>query len=243
MNKCKMSIDSDSCNHCKGRYCAQKVSIFEKLDEMELKELTSKIKNKKYSKSEIIFFEGDNPSKLFLINSGRVKVYKYNKEGKEQIFYILSEGDFVGDASIFTDESMKYNAEAIEDTSICELSKEDFKDIIQQNPNIALKVLKTAYERIDRLQELITSLTTKDIESRIAGLLLGFIKDFGSPREDGIEMEIPFSREDLANYIGVTRETISRKLSIMQEEGILEMRGNKNIKILNLKLLEEKHHI
>ncbi len=243
MNKCKMSIDSDFCKHCKGKYCAQKISIFEKLDDVELKDLTSKIINKKYSKNEIIFFEGDSPSKLFLINTGRVKVYKHTKDGKEQILYILSEGDFVGDASIFTDENMKYNAETIEETSICELSKQDFKEIIQQNPNIAIKVLKTAYERIDRLQELITSLSTKDIESRIAGLLLGFIKDFGSPKMDGIEMEIPFSREDLANYIGVTRETISRKLSLMQEEGILEMRGNKNIKILDLKLLENKYEV
>lgn len=243
MSRCEYSIDGGACRHCKGRYCAQKISIFENLNEEELKYITSKVINRKYSKNESIFFEGDNPQKLFLINSGKIKIFKYNLEGKEQILYILSEGDLIGDSSLFTDEPMKYNAESIDNTGICELSKKDFKEIIQKNPNIAMKVLKTAYSRVDKLEEMITSLSTKDIESRLSGLILSFIKDFGRPEKDFIVIDLPLGREDLANYIGVARETISRKLSIMQEEGILEIMGNKKIKILDLKLLEEKHII
>ena len=241
MNKCKKAIDVETCKKCNGKYCAQKISIFENLEEKELKDITDSINRRKYSKNEMIFFEGDRPNKLFLINSGKVKIFKYNKEGKEQIIYILSEGDFIGDSNIFIKEPMKYNAISIEETNICELTKKDFDTVIKNNPEIAFKILKTAYQRIDELQTLVQSLSTKNIESRIAGLLLSFIKDFGKPDKRGIIMELPLNREDLANYIGVTRETISRKLSLLQEEGILEVEGNKKIKILDLEKLEEKY--
>ncbi len=242
MNTCKNAIDSEACRKCQGRYCATKISIFENLEECELKEITDSITRRHYDKDEMIFFEGDKPEKLFLLNKGRVKVFKYNKEGREQIIYILTEGDFIGDSNIFSGEEMKFNAVAIEETNICELTKSDFEDIMKRNPEIAMKILQNAYHRIDKLQELIQSLSTKDIESRIAGLLLSFIKDFGTPDKNGIIIELPLNREDIANYIGVTRETISRKLGALQDQGILGVEGNRQIRILDLDLLEEKYY-
>jgi len=228
----------DACKKCKGRYCANKVSIFSILQEQQLKEITDKIARKKYKKGQIIFFEGDISDKLYVINKGKIKVFKYTKEGKEQILYILSEGDFVGDLSLLKKDEHKFNAEALEDVNMCELTKDDFDGIIKHNPEIALKILQVVYDRILKLENLIQSLSTKDIEARIAGLLLSFIKDFGQPNGDTIELELPLSREDMANYIGVTRETISRKLSSMQDEGIIELLGNKKIVIHKIEDLE-----
>lgn len=242
-NMCKIAVDGEACRKCKGRYCANKISIFQNLKEDQLGEITSKIKRKDYLKNEVVFFEGDRADRLYLLNKGKVKVYRYNKEGKEQIIYILSEGDFIGDSAIFKSGEFKFSAEAIEDTNICELTKEDFQDIIRENPEIALKVLENTYERMEKLEQLVQSLSTKDVETRIAGLLLNFIKDFGKPSGNEIIIELPLSREDLANYIGVTRETISRKLSLMQEEGILRLVGNKKIVIQDFDRLEEKHQL
>lgn len=226
------------CKLCKGRYCAHKVSIFSVLTEEQLIKLTEKITHKNYKKGQIIFFEGDISDKLYVINRGKIKIFKYTREGKEQILYILSEGDFVGDLSLLKKDEFKFNAEALEDANICVLTKDDFDGIVRENPEIALEILQVVYDRIVKLENLIQSLSTKDIEARIASLLLGFVKDFGIPKGDIIELELPLSREDIANYIGVTRETISRKLGSMQDQGVIELMGSKKIIINDIEELE-----
>lgn len=229
----------EACKKCKGRYCASKSSIFSILEEPQLKEITDKITQKTYKKGEMIFFEGDKSEKLYVINSGKVKIFKYTKEGKEQILYIISTGDFLGDLSLLKKEDFKFNAEALEDVNMCQLTKEDFDEAVRENPEIALKILEVLYERISKLENLVQSLSTKDIESRISRLLLSFIKDFGVPEDDIVKLELPLSREDMANYIGVTRETISRKLNSMQDEGIIDLIGNKTIILKDLEYLED----
>ncbi|WIV12295.1 Crp/Fnr family transcriptional regulator [Proteiniborus sp. MB09-C3] len=226
------------CNLCKGRYCAHKVSIFSVLSEEQLTKLTEKIAHKNYKKGQIIFFEGDISDKLYVINKGKIKIFKYTREGKEQILYILSEGDFVGDLSLLKKDEFKFNAEALEDANICVLTKDDFDGILKESPEIAISILQVVYDRIVKLENLIQSLSTKDIEARIAGLLLSFIKDFGVRKGDSIELELPLSREDIANYIGVTRETISRKLGSMQDQGVIELIGSKKIIIKDIEELE-----
>ncbi|MTI48845.1 Crp/Fnr family transcriptional regulator [Sporosalibacterium faouarense] len=232
--------EKKNCPVCENKYCANKVSIFSVLEDKELKEVTDLIIHKKYKKGQIICFEGDVSDRLYIISRGKIKVFKYTKEGKEQILYILSEGDFIGDLSLLKRSSFKFNAEALEDVAVCTLGKNDFDNVLKENPEIALKILEVVHDRIMRLEDLIQSLSTNDIEARIASLLLSFIKDFGIVEEDNIVLNIPLSREDMANYIGVTRETISRKLSSMQDEGTIELSGNKKIIIKNkenLKLL------
>ncbi len=236
MNVCG---SEEACKKCKGRYCASKASIFSILEEPQLKQITDKITGKNYKKGEMIFFEGDKSDKLYVINSGKVKIFKYTKEGKEQILYILSIGDFLGDLSILKKDNFKFNAEALEDVSMCQLTKDDFDQAVKDNPEIALKILEVLYERIAKLENLVQSLSTKDIESRISRLLLSFIKDFGVPEDDIIRLELPLSREDMANYIGVTRETISRKLNSMQDEGIIDLIGNKTIILKDMEYLED----
>lgn len=229
----------EACRKCKGRYCASKASIFSILEEPQLKEITDKIISRTYKKGEMIFFEGDISDKLYVINNGKVKVFKYTKEGKEQILYIVSSGDFLGDLSLLKKSEFKFNAEALEDVNICQLTKDDFDQVVKENPEISLKILEVLYERIFKLENLVQSLSTKDIETRISGLLLGLIKDFGEPEGDKVRLELPLSREDMANYIGVTRETISRKLNSMQEEGIISLLGNKTIILNDLQYLED----
>lgn len=226
------------CNLCKGQYCAHKVSIFSVLTEQQLAKLTERITHKNYKKGQIIFFEGDVSDKLYVINKGKIKIFKYTREGKEQILYILSEGDFVGDLSLLKKDEFKFNAEALEDSNICVLTKDDFDGMVKENPEIALEILQVVYDRIVKLENLIQSLSTKDIEARVAGLLLNFAKDFGVYRGDVIELELPLSREDIANYIGVTRETISRKLGSMQDQGVIELVGTKKIIINDIEELE-----
>ena len=132
----------------------------------------------------------------------------------------------------------EFNAEALEDVNVCILTKDDFDSIVKKNPEITLKMLEYAHDRLISIENLVQTLSTKDVEARLASLLIGFVKNFGQETKEGIILDMPLSREEMANYIGITRETISRKLTSMQDEGIIELVGNKKIIIKRLEDLK-----
>lgn len=92
--------------------------------------------------------------------------------------------------------------------------------------------------RLDHLENVIESMGTKTVDSRISSVLLEFANKFGTSNSKGTLIELPLSREGIANYIGITRETVSRKMSILQDEGVLEIIGNKKLLILDRSALE-----
>ncbi|MDF2839461.1 MAG: transcriptional regulator, Crp/Fnr family [Clostridia bacterium] len=232
-----------SCNKCKhrsaGDYCAKKVNLFSELNDQLLGDIVDNIERKHYTKGQTIFEIGQISDRLYIVNSGRVKIYTYSRDGKEQILYILNEGDFIGELSLLKMTKMEFNAAALEDTSLCTVSKQHFDSIIKKNPDITLKILESLHDRLIKLEMLVQNLNTKDIETRIASMLIGFLKESGKKAVDGVILELPLNREEMGNYIGTTRETISRKLAAMQDEGILEFEGNKKIIIKNLHALEQ----
>ena len=91
---------SNCCNNCRGELCASKVPIFENLNNEELLEIVKTINHKEYSKGDVIFTEGNVANTLYFINEGKIKLYKYTKDGKEQILHVLSEGDFFGELEL-----------------------------------------------------------------------------------------------------------------------------------------------
>ena len=93
--------------------------------------------------------------------------------------YILSDGEFIGDMSLLEKGKFQFNAEALEDTYICTIAKDDFDRIITENPEITLKVLEVLHDRLMDLENLIQNLSTKDVEVRIASMLKSFAKDYG----------------------------------------------------------------
>lgn len=232
-------FDEDRCKKCKGTYCTVKIPIFSGLNDEELLEISKLIERRRYKKGQVIFFEGDIFNKLYIIHRGKVKIYKYTKEGKEQILYILSEGEFIGDMHLLKSGAAEFNAEALEDVTICTFTKENFEAIIKTSPAITFNILEKMHDRIVNLENLVKTLSTKDVESRLAAMLISFGDSFGEPTEAGIEINTPLNREDMANFIGITRETISRKLTSLAEEGIIELIGNKKIVIKQLDSLKE----
>jgi CRP-like cAMP-binding protein len=221
------------CNNCRGELCASKVPIFENLNNEELLEIVKKINHKEYSKGDVIFNEGTIANTLYFINEGKIKLYKYTKDGKEQILHILSEGDFFGELELIKPSKYRFNSKAIVGSKICTLTKDEMKDIMMANPEIGIKVLETVGERLSKVENLVQNLATNDVDSRMAYLITDLIEKYGENIGDNISIKLPLSREDMANYIGVTRETISRKLKKFEDENLIKIVGTKNIIILD----------
>ncbi|MBB6713729.1 Crp/Fnr family transcriptional regulator [Clostridium gasigenes] len=229
----------NNCCPCNHKYCAKKVSLFASLSDDDLNKVVNLITKKSFEKGDIIFSEGELFDKLFIINNGSIKIYTYTKDGKEQILYILKEGEFLGDLNLLKNDIFKFNAMALESTNMCIIHKDDFDILIKTNPEISIKILEYAHDRIASLENLVQTLTTKDVEVRLASLLINLSSTFGIKTDIGIEITLPLTREDMANFIGVTRETVSRKLSYFQSQNIIEIFENKIILIKDITILKE----
>ena len=191
------------------------------------------ISHKKYKKKELIFSEGNKANTLYFVNEGKIKIYKYTKDGKEQILYLISEGEFFGELNILKEAKYGFNAEAIEDCKICTLSKDDLKDLLIKKPIISIKMLEALTERITSVENLVQNIATNDVNSKIAYLLVSLADKYGIDNAGCIIINLPMNREDMANYIGITRETLSRKLKKFEEDGLIQIVGTKKIVILN----------
>jgi CRP-like cAMP-binding protein len=217
--------------------CSRRVPIFSSFSQEEINRVSSLIIRRQYKKGELIVLEGSRLESLIIINTGRVKAYRNTSEGKEHILYIFSEGDFFGEKNLLSNREATYNAEALEDTAICTINKKAFQELMREYPELSFKVMEELCSRLARLEDTIESMGTKNVELRVNAVLMEFSEKYGRQDPRGIHVELPMSREGIANYIGLTRETVSRKMSLLQEEGIIEVVGNKKIIILDTKRL------
>jgi len=205
------------------------VPIFSQLSHVEHEQIASLVIRRNCSKGEMLIMEGEFLCNLVIINYGKIKTFRYTPDGKEQILYIFSQGDFFGEMSLLSSREVAYNAEALEDTHICLIRKEDFQGLLRNHPEISLKIMEELCIRLEKMEGMVERMSSKDVEFRVNMVLLEFSQKYGKPHPKGILVELPLSREGIANYIGITRETVSRKLGHLQDQGIIELVGNKKV--------------
>lgn len=229
----KRMKDQGVCHHCHNSLCIHKVPIFSSLNDKDLVKIFDVIKHKEYKKGESIFRVGDRLNAMIIINDGSAKAVKYTPEGREQILHVFLEGDFFGEKYLLSNETASYAVEALKDTKVCMLMKDDFHELLQKHPEIAIEIITELGNRMSHLEETIKSMGVRSVDARIGELLIEYANKQGKKVPDGILIPLPLSREGIANYLGIARETLSRKLSNLESERIIKSIGNKNILLLN----------
>lgn len=234
-----MKEDILYCETCRHNVCTRRIPLFSSLDEDNLRKIIGIIKRKHFKKGELLIGDKTILDSLIIISRGKIKIFRITHEGKEQILYIFSEGDFFGEKNLIRNRLTNYNIEALEDSSFCMIHKDDFQEIIHEHPQICVKVMEELCTRLDRFENAVENMGTKNVDARISSVLIEFSEKYGKPYKNGIMINLPLTREGIANYIGVTRETVSRKLSSFQDKGYIEMIGNKKILVKDRVILEE----
>lgn len=220
------------CTCCFNGLCTSRIALFSMLTLEEQNELIAKAKHLNFKKGETIFRESDPADKIMIIRFGRVKLNHFSQEGKELVTDILVESDIYGEQNIFGGGNFNVNAVALEPTGVCLILQSDIQKMIIQKPEAGIKLLSVIGSKLSSANELIELLSINDAKSRLAGFLL-----YRSTRtkKDLIEL----SRDDIAAYINLTRETISRKLNELESEEIVELNGHRKIKIIDKEALRE----
>lgn len=230
------------CKHCSHgknnneKSCIEMVPIFSSLSIEEMLEISLTITQREYGKSEVIYLEGEQSEKLFIINKGKVKLAKLSESGKEQIIRVLGPGEFMGELSLFTDSPLNSNAEALESTTVCIVNGNKINSLIEKRPSIALKLLKEMSIRLEKAENQIQALAVQDVEQRLANTLI-------SMADDNNFINLTISKKDLASHLGMSRETLSRKLTIFQNKGWIKQEGQRKVMILDIEALENVHGI
>lgn len=224
---------------CKGSSCLHNIPLLSNLNDEEARKISEGVVTKEFKKGEYIFRTGDKADRLYIVCQGKMKIFKYLRDGREQILYIYGAGDFVGGFNLLKEDEYWYNAVALEDTVVCTLSKKKFDEIIIKNPTITLKVLEQAYERIRWAEDLVDRLSTISTDAKVASLLLRLTDDFGTRKGDEIILNLTINREEMGSYAGISRETMTRKLRTFKEMGLIDFHGNKVIIIKDEEGLRE----
>jgi CRP/FNR family transcriptional regulator len=207
--------------------------FFKGLPDADIHALLNIAREKEFVKNEMIFFEGDNGQGFFINVEGMVKVFKTSPDGKEQILHIFGPGEPYGEVPVFSGKTFPASAEALSHCKALLFPRQAIVELISANPTIALNMLAVLSVRLRQFTVQVENLSLKEVPGRLAAHLLMLY--FEQNRKDTIVLNI--SKTQLASLLGTIPETLSRILSKMAGQGLLDVQGRK-IRLLDTEGLE-----
>jgi CRP/FNR family cyclic AMP-dependent transcriptional regulator len=204
-------------------------------DKRSLEDLAEGRSVNKYKKKQVIYSEGNFPSRLFYITKGRVKTYKMNDDGKELVIGLYDEGDFLGHIALLEGTAYKEWAEALTDCELAIIPKDEFDALINNNPQIAQKLIRLLAKNVTEHEQQLLHLAYSSLRKKVAEALVALYRKYH--RNEGT-FSIDLSRENLAALAGTAKESMIRTLGDFKDEQIIDIRDGA-IVILNLQKLEK----
>lgn len=191
----------------------KKIPLFAYLDDEQLGEVEKVILERNYQKGRIIFIEDEPGEACFFVKTGRIKISKQTSDGREHILHFINPGEVFAEVVMFDDGAYPATAEVVEDCTIGMIRNVDMERITSANSGIALGLLKIMARRLRISQQQLIELALLDTTRRAASMLLFLAGEQGIKTEQGIEIDIALTNQDLANLIGTSRETANRILN------------------------------
>lgn len=215
----------------------KKIPIFSQLSEDDLLDISKLQLVKKYKKNSIVIHEGDAGEAFFFIKSGKVKVFKTSYDGRDITLNILGEGSIFAEVTLFNDINYPATIEVLEDSEIGMILNKDIEKLILRNTSLALQIIKLLNKRLYRSQSTIKDLAFSDTLVRVTNVLIDLSNRHGLVASKGIEINMNITRQDIANMVGTTRETVSRIIADLKRDGLIET-SSKKIILLDIKKLK-----
>lgn len=200
----------------------EKTPVLSLLSQGDWEKVKDLFVEKRFGKDDYIFFEGDPSSWLGVILEGRVKMIKHSGAGKDVVLDVISPGEMLGEVSAFNGKPYPATAQAMEPTVVASIYREDFLRLLKQYPALALGLIEELGRRLREAQETIKSMAVERVERRIARILLKLAATTGASSEEGIVIELPLTRQDIAEMAGTTVETTIRTMSKFRKKGLVQ---------------------
>jgi len=201
--------------------------FFRALAPDDLQALSSAMFQRRYPAGQIVLLEGAASSVLYVVQAGRLKLFKTSSRGREQVLRLLRPGDMFNEVAVFDEGPNSASAQAIEDCTLYLLRRRDLLRFVAERPGIALAITRTFARALRDALALVEDLAFRDVTSRLARILLDG-QNGGTPR---------VTQELLAAMAGSRREVVGRALKTMSQEGAVKLERGR-IHVLDRKVLE-----
>lgn len=179
---------------------------------------------------QTLFHEGDPATRVFTVTRGMLKLYKLLGDGRRHVTGFMMPGDFLG---ISVDEEHAFTAEALEETQLCWFPRNRFDDFVEDHPSMERELYRTAAHELAAAHRQMLLLARKTAIERLASFLLSLAERLEQGSRAANTILLPMSRSDIADYLGLTKETVSRVLSAMRRDGLIRLRAIGEVKLLD----------
>jgi DNA-binding response OmpR family regulator len=196
----------------------------EALDFLDFEKSISDKKQHTLTKKQLIYAEGDVPSRLFYLVSGKVKTYHTNREGKYFITSFVKPGEFFGFVDLLENQVYRESAESLEDATVLSIYAQDFNIKMKENIHVEIYFRKALTNYLLKNESILFSMAYQSLRKRVAQALVELVKTYGNELEGPVSMKL--SREDLASRVGTATESVIRTLSDFKKEGLIEVKGS-----------------
>lgn len=168
---------------------------------------------------EMVFYQGDPARRCYFVLSGRLKLTKLHEQGKTVVVRYIKPGELTAAIAVFKEKGYPVTAEAVGPAELVGWDKQTMLNLMAEYPQLAVNMLGVAVDRLEDLQTRYLELFAEQVERRIARALLRIMRQSGRKTDDGILIDFPLSRQELAEYTGTTVYTVSRALSAWEKKG------------------------
>lgn len=196
---------------------------FENLNDADLAILLPLVQCRRIEKETVLFNEGEAGNGVHFVLSGLVKIIRTSEDGREHILRIVQPGETFAEAVLFTRRPYPATAIAAAACDIAFLPTSALESAVKSSPELSVRLIHTLAERLYLVQEKVKLLALDNVAERTAAILLALAKEQGHQEKNGV-IELPWelTRQELANLVGATRETLARTLSLMKKDGLVD---------------------
>ena len=199
----------------------RRIPLFAELDEPAIVRLAERCVARTVGAGSVLFTMGEECRGLYIIEAGRVRIYRTNPEGREQVLHIEGPGRAVAELPLFDGGPYPASAVTLEETRLVFLPRADFEYLYRTHPDIAHAIIRALGRRLRHLVHLTETLAFRDVAARLALLLVGYAERSGRHTPDGIELTLDRTQEELALEIGAARESVSRAMTQLRRKGLI----------------------
>ena len=201
----------------------RRAPLFEALDDDSAAALKAGVTVVELSRAQRLFEEGVSGNQLYVILDGKIKLTRAAADGRENLLSVLGPGEMFGELSLFDPRPRTASATAVTDSRLAALAHDDLRSWLTGRPDVALHLLRALAQRLRRANDVMADLVFTDVPGRVAKALLDLSDRFGTPQEDGLQVNHDLTQEELAQLVGASRETVNKALADFAARGWLQL--------------------
>lgn len=215
-------IEPQSCTVHLRLHILKQLPFFKDLPDEAISQINALFRAEGCEAGKFIYFAGDPAVRLYVVAQGKVKLLRHASTGQEVVLGILLPGEFFGSLPVLGEDTHPDTAQAHTTGCVLTITGDDFQKILQQYPGVSLVMLEIVSARLREAREIIHQLSASSVESRLAATLLKLAGKLGKEQNDELLIQLPLSRQDLADMTGATVETISRTMSQFRRKKLID---------------------